>query len=58
MQEARGSSPLISTNNLGHLGGLFFFLKKLTAGFTAGFLEKTFPGTWKSITKRGIRKKH
>ena len=33
MQEVRGSSPLISTNNLGHLGGLFFLLGKVTAGF-------------------------
>ena len=33
MQEVRGSSPLISTNNLGHLGGLFFLLKVNTAGF-------------------------
>ena len=39
MQEVRGSSPLISTNNLGHLGGLFFFMGKLTAGFTAGFYQ-------------------
>jgi hypothetical protein len=25
MQEARGSSPLISTKDFGHLGGLFFW---------------------------------
>ena len=35
MQEVRGSNPLISTKDFGHLGGLFFFLSQLTAGFTA-----------------------
>ena len=41
MQEARGSSPLISTTYLGHLGGLSFFLKLAAAGsldFPEGFL--------------------
>ena len=33
MQEVRGSNPLISTKDFGHLGGLFFLLEVATAGF-------------------------
>ena len=30
MQEVRGSNPLISTKDIGHLGGLFFFLNRVS----------------------------
>jgi hypothetical protein len=32
MQEVRGSNPLISTKDFGHLGGLFFLRIMATAG--------------------------
>jgi hypothetical protein len=35
MQEARGSSPLISTTDFGHFGGLFFGLMSSVCNYYA-----------------------